>query len=165
MHNKYTPKDIAHFWGKVDKGVSKVFYNGTRCWEWTASRNPKGYGYKGWGERVQLSHRVSWMITFGEIPKDLFVLHHCDNPPCCNPSHLFLGTNQDNVDDKIRKGRGADIRGENNPHCKLTDAQVSEIRKRFVPRKHGGDNTYTLAKEYGVSPTQIWRLVKGNDRT
>lgn len=72
------------------------------CWEWTAHRLPKGYGVFGPGV---VAHRVAWEVAHGPIPDGLHVLHTCDNPPCCNPGHLRLGTPQDNVDDMMRKGR------------------------------------------------------------
>lgn len=104
--NNITQKDIDRFWGHVDKTSSTTFYNNERCWEWTARRMPRGYGVTYMGGKTELAHRVAWTIANGEIHDGLFVLHRCDNPPCCNPSHLFLGTDQDNVDDMMRKGRG-----------------------------------------------------------
>ena len=71
------------------------------CWIWIRGRNGTAYGW----QDGQLAHRVAWRLAVGAIPKNLFVCHHCDNPPCCNPSHLFLGTNQDNIDDMVYKGR------------------------------------------------------------
>lgn len=86
------------FWPKVQKGDG--------CWEWQGSRLPHGYGHLTIpGRGVPYAHRISWELTHGEIPDGLWVLHHCDNPPCVRPDHLFLGTAQDNVDDSIRKGR------------------------------------------------------------
>ncbi len=86
------------FWDKVE------IING--CWLWMASRrSPKGYGQVVRYGKPQSAHRVSWELANGPIPKGLCVLHKCDNPPCVNPSHLFLGTPKDNADDSIRKGR------------------------------------------------------------
>jgi hypothetical protein len=82
-------------WIKVEDG----------CWEWQGYRHPNGYGRVSWLGKVQWAHRVVWQLCFGDIPDDLWVLHHCDNPPCCNPEHLFLGTPKDNTQDSIRKGR------------------------------------------------------------
>ncbi len=100
------------------------------CWPWTASSNPKGYGQFNIGraraatqKRKGLCHhanRVAFELTFGEIPGDLDVLHSCDNPPCCNPAHLFLGTNADNMRDKHAKGRA---------RCRLGKGQAVEIRR------------------------------------
>jgi len=108
MQSEYTSKDIARFWGKVDKEKSNTFYNETRCWEWTAGCDTYGYGeitIGGENGRNMRAHRISYELLFGEIPDKLFVLHHCDNRACVNFEHLFLGTNQDNVDDMVNKGR------------------------------------------------------------
>jgi HNH endonuclease len=85
------------FWSKVDKSGD--------CWVWTGSRDLKGYGKINIGCTPTLAHRVSWQIKSGDIPEGLFVLHRCDNPPCVNPAHLFIGTAGDNVQDMMSKGR------------------------------------------------------------
>lgn len=77
------------------------------------------------------THRAAWWLAFGPIPHGMFVCHHCDNPPCVNPAHLFLGTNQDNVDDRNRKGRQAHhllMKGELNGRAVLTEVDVQRIR-------------------------------------
>lgn len=79
------------------------------CWVFTGYQTKKGYGkiHRGPGSRELVRvHRAAWEVTYGPIPEGLFVLHHCDNPPCCNPEHLFLGTNSDNMRDMVAKGRG-----------------------------------------------------------
>lgn len=75
------------------------------CWEWAGHRNNKGYGIAWDGKAMTGAHRVSYRVFVGEIPDGLFVLHRCDNPPCCNPEHLFLGTHLDNMKDMRNKGR------------------------------------------------------------
>lgn len=116
------------------------------------------------------AHRFAWEITRGPIPDGLHVLHRCDNPPCCNPDHLFLGTHIDNVADMVAKGRGAKgersgarlhpervARGERNGTAKLTAAQVAEIRA--TPRKVGSQ--HALALRFGVSDATISMIVNG----
>ncbi len=103
----------------------------TGCWEF------QGYCVNGYGrlsregKRVY-AHRAVWEIVFGEIPPVLCVLHTCDNPPCCNPAHLWLGTHAENMEDKQAKGRGNQPHGETNGQAKLTEPEVREIRHRYA---------------------------------
>lgn len=82
------------------------------CWEYQAARSPRGYGTIGVMGKTRRAHRVAWELANGPIPEGLLVCHHCDNPPCCNPAHLFLGTDKDNVADMRAKGRGRALSGE-----------------------------------------------------
>lgn len=120
------------------------------CWNWEGYRQPDGYGMIRNGKNMQLTHRVSFEISNGEIPKGLYVLHHCDNPACVNPKHLFLGTQQDNVDDCRKKGRLAV--GERRAKGKLTAANVKEIRSSTASQR-------ILAKQYGVHNSIISLVV------
>lgn len=81
------------------------------CWVWTASKFNSGYGKITFNERQMGAHRASWLVFRGDIPAGICVLHKCDNRPCVNPDHLFLGTNLDNVRDKQAKGRARPGRG------------------------------------------------------
>lgn len=137
------------FWPRVNKTDG--------CWLWTGPITKQGYG-EGIclasmdGRRIQ-SHRVAWILTHGAIPNGMHVLHKCDNPTCVNPSHLFLGTNQDNVDDKMNKGRFVPVCGESHPKSKLTEADVLAIRGSLLP-------TGVLSKQYGVSTSLVLRIKK-----
>lgn len=94
------------FWPKVNKEGAFHSPELGRCWEWTASTIHTGYGRFSIGARSIASHRASWQFAYGPIPEGLCVLHRCDNPPCCNPEHLFLGTHADNAQDREAKQRG-----------------------------------------------------------
>lgn len=96
-----TKQPIAErFWPKVDKRGGD-----DACWPWLGGRFESGYGQFSQRPRNLRAHRVAYELTHGQIPDNLMVLHECDNPPCCNPKHLFLGTNDDNMADRQRKGR------------------------------------------------------------
>src|SRR5712691_475593 len=92
------------FWSILDPVLGD-----NRCWEWPKHRNSDGYGgfalYLNNGKKEERTHRVAWILAYGLIPKGMSVLHHCDNPPCCRPSHLFLGRQRDNIYDMFIKKR------------------------------------------------------------
>lgn len=90
------------FWMYVDISAGPE-----SCWPWTKSRRDFGYGRMAFAGTVESANRIAWRLTNGDIPNGLLVLHSCDNPPCCNPKHLFLGTHEDNFADMVSKGRGA----------------------------------------------------------
>lgn len=131
------------------------------CVLWTACKNRKGYGYIGVGGKLRIASRVAWELSNGAIPGEMCVLHHCDNPSCVNPAHLFLGTKADNGADMVAKGRQARgdrhgsrlhpesrQRGSGHVRAKLTEADVLEILADKRPRR-------IVAKEYGVSDHSI----------
>lgn len=140
------------FWSKVRKSDG--------CWEWLAAKNGNGRGAVSFRGKMDLAYHVAWILTHGEIPDDLYVLHRCDNPGCVNPDHLFLGTQADNIADKVAKGRQA--RGADYSNARLTQAQAEEIRTRY---QAGGISTYQLAREYGVSQQTTHRIVAGRSYT
>lgn len=112
--------------------------------------------------KMMSAHRVSYELHNGTIPDGLFVCHKCDNPACVNPKHLFLGTPDDNMKDKVKKGRHKwnppTFHGEKHPMAKLTQAQVDEIRGLFAT------NTYKkveLAKRFNISNTHVGYILSG----
>jgi len=161
MHRDFTPtaKDIERFWSKVDQS------GGTdSCWPYMGSRTIQGpNGYGAFAFRVTrgvwrniVGSRFAWRVTNGPIPPGICVLHRCDNRPCCNPSHLFLGTKQDNMDDMKSKGRQR--RGETTRTAKLTAGSVMEIRCRFAS---GATCVPDLAREYGTTDRSMQDVVYG----
>lgn len=127
------------------------------CWEWSHSTNKLGYGCFWFVDRTHQAHRVSYRLFKGPFNSALLVCHTCDNPSCVNPDHLFLGTNQDNCDDKIRKGRSADTRGDKNPRSKIRSTDLGRIRYRLKK----GDTCAHIAAYYGVHETTISRIKLG----
>lgn len=142
---------MDRFWRKVRKGGP------AECWEWTASRVASGgYGQFNLDGKPVRAHRLSWELANGPVPAGLQVCHTCDNPPCVNPRHLFLGTIKENAHDRDRKGRARPgwVPGSKNGCAKLTEAQVVDIRARAF------NETYqSLATEFGVSRTLISMIV------
>lgn len=109
---RFTAKSIGEkFWAKVDKNSSGG------CWEFK-TKLTTGYGQIEHRGKVSLAHRVSWEIHVGKIPEGMFVCHRCDNPPCVNPEHLFLGSHSDNMKDMYSKGRGRKYKRNNKDTCK-----------------------------------------------
>lgn len=123
----------------------------TGCWLWTGYVVRGSYGqicYKG---IKSYAHRMSYFIFKGEIPKGLDVCHSCDQPSCVNPDHLFAGTEKDNMQDMVRKGRQGKVKGELCGNSKLTNKQVERIKQRLSLRESGR----AIAREYGVAETCI----------
>lgn len=149
---KYTDEEfVQEFWNRVDvRGPDD-------CWVWQAQRDRDGYGGVEYGGKKQKSHRVSYVLANGEIPNGLCVLHSCDNPPCCNPAHLFAGTDADNVRDREAKGRGKTSRpGQLHPCAKLSDDGVRSIRSMYAS---GSYSQQELAVIFGISRPQICGIV------
>ena len=162
----------VRFWSKVQRGGKR------QCWEWIGVRktdsHPYGVFYIATRRSVP-AHRFSWQLHFGEIPEKMLVLHRCDNPPCVNPRHLFLGTDLDNRHDMIAKGRARHprhtslwrqrlseaTRGERHPGAKLTDAQVAEIRRLYATKRY---TQTALGAQFGVCQSRISSITLGKGR-
>jgi transposase len=146
--------DEDAFWAKAKLEASG-------CLEWQPYKCSKGYGIVQYKGKIRKAHRVSWIIRNGPIPEGLFVCHKCDNPPCINPDHLFLGTCADNSADMVRKGRSPDMSKEKNGRAILSMKAAEEIRRRYVKgcgaRK--SSNSLQLAKEFGVKRSTIYDII------
>src|SRR3990167_8099742 len=121
--------DGVEFWRNVDMGKD------SECLEWQRCRQAKGYGllrFEYMGTSMQKAHRVAYHLTFGAIPERKHVLHRCDNPPCCNPYHLYVGSNADNAHDRMTRGRQQ--RGEATARAKLTPKMEREIREEYIEK-------------------------------
>jgi hypothetical protein len=148
---------LERFWSKVD------VRDPDECWEWQAARVRQGYGrfwiggHEGWNIRA---HRFAYELVIGEIPWGLDVCHSCDNPPCVNPAHLWVGTKKDNALDMVRKGRAwkPTWAGEGAPGAKLTWEQVREIR---ALAKTTGLTRRELGALYGVAGNTVSMIVHG----
>lgn len=152
-HQVGTPKQ--RFWKYVDKKPKDD------CWNWIGACDKDGYGLIGVNKKLISAHRFSWEIHFDKIPKNLCVLHHCDNPSCVNPHHLFLGTQQDNVDDKVKKNRQA--RGEDNGASKLTWNKITQIRQlkgKFSQREIAKIFNVSHATIGYIHRNKIWKHIK-----
>jgi hypothetical protein len=132
-----------------DRLFSRAIVCNNGCWEYSGYRNDGGYGIISVLGNPQKAHRVAYDLCVGDVPNDMKVLHSCDNPPCVNPAHLFLGTQQDNVDDMIGKGRlvlGKRI---------LIPEQVIEIRRLLTENTL---NAEEISKLFGVNRNVIYQI-------
>ncbi len=143
---------VVRFWSNVTKGPD--------CWVWTGYRAKFGYGQMKIGGRVGsviYAHRLSWAIHNGEIPAGLSVCHRCDNPPCVNPAHLFLGDQAANNRDMFSKGRNTNWkRGEANARARLTLLQV-----RILRRLKSCGCLAMMARAWGVGETTARAAARG----
>lgn len=135
---------IEMFWSRVDKADGP-----NACWLYGGPGFYKGYGVFPFDNKIYHAHRLSYILTHGDIAKDLVVRHSCDNPPCVNPAHLSLGTRADNSADMVKRGRSSF--GERRPLAKLTEDQVCAIRKL----KAEGKNSFEIAPAFGIAPGTV----------
>lgn len=162
----YAAKHPAErFWPKVDVAGPDD------CWEWQGARFPSGYGFIHAGalytsnKRFVKAHRLSWEIHNGPLPPGANVLHHCDNPPCVNPAHLYMGTRADNARDRGQRMRGREHRqrGESNRNARLTEADVraiiAELQK--LPRR----SQTSIAAQFGIKQAQVSRIMRRENWT
>jgi hypothetical protein len=132
----------------AQKFWARVFKADDDCWYWQGARDPNDYGRIGIGhQRTFLAHRVAWALVYGD-PGEWHVLHKCDNPACVNPDHLFLGTNEDNIEDRVRKGRSV------RTNWKLSPEQVVQIREL----RRSGLSYNQIGANFGIAHTTARRI-------
>lgn len=157
MQHQYTPKQINLFWTKVNKSGGE-----DACWYWEAGAIYE-YGQVRMGDKRKLAHRVSYELEHDiHLDSDILVLHKCDEPRCVNPKHLFLGTHQDNVQDRVNKGRtrtGYDT-GNLKHECKYSDSVVMDMRERHVK----GASIPQISKELGIPYGTVYSIIKKRAR-
>lgn len=155
VHRKMSIEE--RFWAKVDKNgpIPAHVPELGPCWIWLGYIRTNGYGTLGHGSTgLVKAHHASWIIHYGPIPDDMNVLHRCDNRSCPNNTHLFLGTQLDNIQDMMAKGRHA--HGSIHGDATLTESQVLEIRAKYA---EDSISQRALARNYKVSETQIHRII------
>lgn len=136
---------------------SNIIKKETGCWEWQAGKTKAGYGQYSLNKKVLYAHRLSWELSNKEIPKGMHVLHSCDNPSCINPDHLFIGTQKDNMRDKINKGRSNLPFGIRSGVSKLTEEQVTKIRTLYNTGKY---SHRTLGIMFAISNRNVSSITR-----
>lgn len=151
-----TPEEGVLFWRKLNG-------SGEGCWEWPGRRKYDGYGIHQYGGQSRMAHRIAYTLTYGPIPGGFFVCHRCDNSACCNPKHLFVGTNSDNMKDMVSKGRHSFAvypdqikRGEDNGNSKLTELKVREIFRM----RHEGATIKMISTRTSMHYNTIKRILQ-----
>lgn len=148
-----TPEQLlSDFWRQVDKRGTK------ECWNWTGKTRRRGYGVFYANGKHWVAHRFMLEVVCGKtIPKGWHGCHHCDNPPCINPDHLFIGTPKENVADAIRKQRRRHPVGECAGQSRLTEQQVRAI----IAEARSGKPYIAIAAKYGICPQHVSQLRTG----
>jgi hypothetical protein len=141
---------LEYFWNNVE--ISKE----DKCWNWKGSTDRFGYGRSCFLCKVYKAHQMAYRIAYGDIQKGMCVLHKCDNTSCCNPKHLWLGTQLDNIHDMVKKNRNIKPIGSLNNKAKLNEELVREIRHKY---KKGDIIQKDLATIYNVSLSTIHRVI------
>jgi len=150
-------KREKRFWDCVAFGI------GNACWLWTKTKNDNGYGVTNFKGHRTTSHRISYILTKGKPPEGMVVMHSCDNRLCCNPAHLSVGTQKENIQEMHKKGRAGDTRnfGHKNGTTKYTDAQCQEMRRLHKEEKM---TQTAISKKFGLAQSHVSRIIRGENR-
>jgi DNA-binding XRE family transcriptional regulator len=148
---QWADKHIIRFWSHIEKTPI--------CWIWHGAIARK-YGLFRIGKKNIKAHRLSWLFHRGDIPDNMCVLHHCDNPLCVNPGHLFIGSVAENNQDKKSKGRQTNFPGETNPMARLNPELIAKIKAEYIPRII---TQHFLSEKYGVSRQTITAIFTGQN--
>jgi len=146
---EFSEEQLNKFWSFIEVKTED------ECWEWIGCKNRDGYGLIQVNKVRYLSHRLSYLLANDELPTDL-CLHSCDNPPCVNPKHLRNGTLEQNVEDRVARGRGRGqlttdmVLGVKNPNTNLTEENVKYIRQHYKKTHYHGSNAKELMKQFGI---------------
>lgn len=140
-----------------EKFLSKCRNSENGCIEWIGYRQKDGYGQLIYQGKQELAHRLAYRLSIGVIPHEMCICHKCDNPSCCNPDHLFIGTQLDNIADRVAKGRNGCRKGETNGRAKLTESMVLEIREKL---SSGSMTKAAIGRKYGVSEVLIGMIAR-----
>lgn len=149
--------DVAGFWASIDSSGGPQ-----SCWPWLRNKDSRGYGRVRWRSRMGSPHRLAWSLANNaEVPVGAVVMHVCDNPPCCNPAHLRVGTHRDNVLDKFAKGRDNGPRGFSHPFAKMSVDRIA-----FAARLRGlGFSINNIAFTLSVSQSTVSAALNGRTYT
>lgn len=150
----FSEQNYIRFWSKVS-----LTANQDLCWEWNKFTDKDGYGLFQINKKAIRANRFAYLITKKELPDDMMVCHTCDNPKCVNPSHLFLGTAKDNIQDCVKKGRKFISAGE---LCGTSKLKEDDVKKIFELWKSGLYTKTGLAKMFNLAQPHVSRIINGN---
>lgn len=156
-------KTWQRFWSRIEKTES--------CWIWKGSTNGRGYGHFRYDGKLRYTHRLAYTYCVGPIPGGLLVLHKCDNPPCCNPGHLFLGSHKDNIQDAIQKGRFRWVRERAARLERMAQESIAAVTRRqeklaeaeSILRDRSLGIPALMAKYY-LSRSQVYKILAHKSR-